>query len=98
MARNVAPTSCVVSSSAPKTTSARSDAAGRAKWRKIRSCRPTATASISDETARPFTPFPAESFGVAPSLASIRGMAERAAVQRDLDEIRARLDWVRDYL
>jgi len=25
-------------------------------------------------------------------------MAERAAVERELEEIRAQLDWVRDYL
>jgi hypothetical protein len=27
-----------------------------------------------------------------------RLMAERAAVERELEEIRAQLDWVRDYL
>jgi hypothetical protein len=26
------------------------------------------------------------------------GVAERAAVERELEEIRAQLDWVRDYL
>jgi hypothetical protein len=30
--------------------------------------------------------------------ARIEPMADRAAVQRDLDEIGTQLDWVRDYL
>jgi hypothetical protein len=31
-------------------------------------------------------------------IATIVGMADRAALEREMEEIRAQLDWVRDYL